>query len=374
MKRRIIHSALIASLLCGSSVTATNIISGIDHNGWLTWTNITPTGKHHIEWSTTPTGPWNRHWTDLRDIVATGTAHTVALPMFFRVVHQPPVAPEWVVITNAGNANDSSGFGGVSYEYVISKYEISNDQYAEFLNNVDPGGLNLLSLYNPQSKNDGRGGIALNTNFPTGKRYMVKPKMGQRPVNFVSFWSAARFCNWLHHSKSNRLHDGAYNVGPNANPATSAISRNPGARYWIPSENEWFKAAYYRPGTNATYFAYPTGSSSKPALITTDSVTGEILTTPANIANYNLGASWGGRTGHLTLIGAAGSGSATPFGLFDMGGNVAEWTDSFSGTNRIVRGGSWLSWDYELEKGWRVAYPAGTSIDSLGFRIAGPAP
>ena len=49
---------------------------------------------------------------------------------------------DWINVNDPGNANDTHGadYGGVDYAYRISKHEVTNAQYAEFLNSVDPSG------------------------------------------------------------------------------------------------------------------------------------------------------------------------------------------------------------------------------------------
>ena len=67
----------------------------------------------------------------------------------------------------------------------------------------------------------------------------------------VTWGDAARFCNWLQNGQPT----GAEGDGHDRNrgvhsqwasqSALMAITRNAGATYFIPSENEWYKAAYY---------------------------------------------------------------------------------------------------------------------------------
>ena len=67
------------------------------------------------------------------------------------------------------------------------------------------------------------------------------------------------------------MESGAYTL----NGATSGIiTANAGAKVYIPSENEWYKAAYYN-GVNASYSLYPNGQN----------------TITAADANYNSSAS-----------------------------------------------------------------------------------
>ena len=89
-----------------------------------------------------------------------------------------------------------------------------------------------------------------------------------RPVNYVSFWDAARFANWLHNGQPTgpqgpgTTEDGAYlNVGNQA----PSFGRNAGATFFIPTEDEWYKAAYHdkTAGLAASYFDYPTGTNAR---------------------------------------------------------------------------------------------------------------
>ncbi len=156
---------------------------------------------------------------------------------------------ELVTVGNPGNAGDvqSQGtFGAVDYVYNIGKYEVTNAQWREFLTAKaavgDPYGLyntSMASTYGGISRR-GAGTIA-NPCVYTAKG--GDSNWDNRPVNFVSFWDAARFCNWLHNGQGDGdTESGAYNnIG---NQATFA--RQEGARWWIPSEDEWYKAAYHK--------------------------------------------------------------------------------------------------------------------------------
>ena len=60
------------------------------------------------------------------------------------------------------------------------------------------------------------------------------------PVTYIGFLEAARFANWLHNGQGNgSTETGAYDI-------SDGIKRQPDARYWIPTENEWYKAASLR--------------------------------------------------------------------------------------------------------------------------------
>ncbi|MCH8149124.1 MAG: PEP-CTERM sorting domain-containing protein, partial [Planctomycetes bacterium] len=55
---------------------------------------------------------------------------------------------DWTTVGNVGNAPDTTGFGSVANEHRIAKHEVTNAQYAEFLNKVDAAGTNPNAVYN----------------------------------------------------------------------------------------------------------------------------------------------------------------------------------------------------------------------------------
>lgn len=82
----------------------------------------------------------------------------------------------------------------MSYGYHIGTYEVTNSQYVSFLNAT--AATNTHGLYNPNMNSDSLGGIQ-QSGTSGSFTYSVKTGMGNRPVNYVSFWDAARFTNWL---------------------------------------------------------------------------------------------------------------------------------------------------------------------------------
>jgi hypothetical protein len=87
------------------------------------------------------------------------------------------------------------------------------------------------------------------------------------PVTYVGFFSACRFANWL----SNGQPTGAEGPGTTETgtytvmDGWSGVRRNPGSTWALPSEDEWYKAAYYKGGsTNAGFWLYPTCSDTAP--------------------------------------------------------------------------------------------------------------
>lgn len=149
--------------------------------------------------------------------------------------------------------------GRVNYSFRISKHEVTNSQYAAFLNSVATGTDNL-GLYNGMMYDDDVGGIEKVGIDPIS--YVVKDNYGDKPVTFVSYLSAIRFSNWLHNgaptglieSADNITESGAYNIVPSVSD-TYLIQKNNISNYYIPDIHEWYKSAYFKPDTVLSYNA-----------------------------------------------------------------------------------------------------------------------
>ena len=133
------------------------------------------------------------------------------------------------------------------------------------------------------------------------------------------------------------------------------LIRNAGANWWIPNDNEWYKAAYFDPRDTASggppgnshYWLHATKTIGTPTAATADS-TGNIANPGPTTVNYNLNANWNGSApfGNVTTVGSAGPSSASYFGTFDQAGNAAEHNDTptqFGPGTRVVRGGQYTS-------------------------------
>ena len=200
--------------------------------------------------------------------------------------------------------------------------------------------------------------------------------MGDKPVNFVSWFDAARVANWLQNGQgSGSTETGAYTLVGGQTSGT-APAKNPGAQFYIPTQNEWYKAAYYKgSGTNAGYWAYPTQSNAAPTAVTADSTGNGSAGSTGNSANFASGAIWNSITGNVTTVGTNGGPSA--YGAFDMGGNVMEWNDltGAAGTTRGLRGGSWLSiGPLSLSPSINDSDEPSYEAAGVGFRLAIPVP
>jgi formylglycine-generating enzyme required for sulfatase activity len=292
----------------------------------------------------------------------------LALAVLLVALPAGAVTIDWVYVGDPGNAPDSAtncysaNCGAVPYAYYISKYEVTNAQYAEFLNATatsDP-----LGLYNASMGSDATFGGITRTGDPGSYLYTVKPGFESKPVTYVSWYDALRFSNWLNNGQgSGDTETGAYTLlGGTAVPSNGAsITRNLGAITFLTSENEWYKAAYYSPG--GSYFEYPTGTDTRATCVAPGADTGN----SANCYPY------ANPPGSLTDVGAYAL-SDSPYGTFDQGGNVDEWNEQLIGPYPGVRGGSWAFSADNLAASNPAYYFSTYEFPWVGFRVASLVP
>jgi formylglycine-generating enzyme required for sulfatase activity len=234
-------------------------------------------------------------------------------------------AIQWVTVGDPGNTADDTTYGAVSTSFQIMKYEFTNQQYTDFLNSVATTA-DDYSLYNANMGSNARGGITQSI-VADEYVYAVKPNMGDKPVNYVNWFDAARVANWYQNgaTSSSDTEDGAYTLVGGQTTGT-APARNNGATFYIPTEDQWYKAAYYKGGGASTgYWDYATQSDSAPTAVAAGSTGIGSAGSTGNFANYNYGADWNSLNGNVTTVGTNGGPSA--YGTFDMSGNVYEWND-----------------------------------------------
>jgi len=275
-------------------------------------------------------------------------------------------------VGNPGNAPDTryepNGVGGVDYAYSIGKFEITAGQYAEFLNAV--ADTDLYWLYDTRMWSE-YGCLIERTGSPNSYAYSAVPTLEDIPVNFVSWASAARFCNWLENGQPTgaqdltTTEDGSYYLnGALSDYDLFAATRKEGARWVIPTADEWYKAAYHKnDGVTGNYFDYPTSSDSTPS-------NDWINPDPGNNATFaddDYTVDWP----HQTPVGAHEN-SESPYGTFDQGGNVFEWNETtFYDQARMYRGGAWSSpHGHMLSSYCRYSDHNTDAWDHTGFRVA----
>ena len=314
-----------------------------------------------------------------------GRAVCVAVVCVSCVSATSAVGIETVPIGNPGNAGELSGLsaggfgpdrvcGAGDYQYRITKFEVTAAQYCGFLNAV-ASITDTYGLYNSQMDYDAKGCQI----YIWAGAFHIAPEYADRPVNFVSWGDAARFCNWLTNGMPTgeqdltTTEDGSYYLnGATTQSELMAVTRRSveqGGRYYIPSEDEWYKAAYHRnDGVTGNYFRYPASTDSEPSndLINPD---------PGNNATFyfadqTIGGGYTiGSPYYRTEVGEFEN-SDSPYGTFDMGGNVWEWNEAVISSSRGIRGGC-----YEHAAGYMLGsarnYGDPTTENAIvGFRIA----
>jgi sulfatase modifying factor 1 len=249
-------------------------------------------------------------------------------------------------------------YGAVSYGYHVGTYEVTNSEYVSFLN--AKAATDTHELYNTNMNSNSHGGI---TRIGTvgAFSYSVKTGFEYKPVNYVSFWDAARFTNWLTNGLGGGdTENGVYDLSDGDAIDGNTVTRN--SVVWnlggvaVASQDEWYKAAYYQPagagGDSDSYWLYPTTSNS----ITTDD---------ANYAND---------VGTVTVVGTY-SADSSYYGTFDQGGNVLEWNDAIvSSSRRGLQGGAFNGYGSYLQSSSRFPDTPTTEDANVGFRVSSLAP
>jgi sulfatase modifying factor 1 len=246
---------------------------------------------------------------------------------------------DFVSIGNAGNAADTqvmttdgtTGYGSVGYNYRIGKYEITNAQWNTFVSAAGVPTGNPAIAYDQSALYTGN----------------------QQPTNNVSWYEAAQFCNYL---TSGNKSLGAYQLGTDGSitvDRAAAISTY-GTAYVIPTEDEWYKAAYYKPNGSG-YSLCANGLNTIPAGDDGWNTPGGLYSVPWNVGS---------------------GGVAEQNGTYDMMGNVWEWNETLVSGYRGVRGGGfyagdayWPSYHLSTYRSWNWPY---YEIDwsDVGFRVA----
>jgi formylglycine-generating enzyme required for sulfatase activity len=292
------------------------------------------------------------------------------------------ISIDTVTVGDIGNPNDSTGYGAVSYAYAIGKTEVTLLEYTAFLNAV--AATDTYSLYNTNMATDLNIAGISRAGGSGSYTYSIIGD-GNRPVTYVSWFDAARFANWMHNGQptgaqgAGTTEQGAYTL----NGATSGVgyTKNAGATWWIPSENEWYKAAYYQPaaqgGDTDGYWLYPTRSNTQPNSrngSASDSNSANCYYDDSIANGYNGGyavtnsTSYSASQNYLTTVGAF-TVADSYYGTFDQGGNVWEWNDAVIGSSRGLRGGSWTGVVDGLQASFRASNSP-QSEASFGFRLS----
>ncbi len=287
---------------------------------------------------------------------------------------------DWVTVGAPGNApfpgpdpiGDVVGRGGVDYVYRIGRTEITTGQWLSFVN-----------TFSTQSDELGQFGIPSNwgarvdTSYTgPGMRWQLRDgaDAGMLPVFGVSWRTAAMYCNWLCNGQSSdliSLDTGAYDTSTfhfnEDGTLADQRTHSPGAQYWIPTMDEWLKAAHFDPNRygpgQSGWWQYSHSSDVLPE----SGLPGEGETSAGlNLPDF----------GQFDIPLGAYPDTLSPWGLLDITGGAAEWTEEMY--NDLYRGVDGASAGFSLREldeilHFRIDFP--TSRGSRGLRIASvPAP
>jgi formylglycine-generating enzyme len=303
--------------------------------------------------------------------IAVGSAQAGQISIAMVRVGDPGNAPDTQIMILDG----TTGYGAVNYVYQIGKYDVTASQYAAFLNAV--AATDAYGLYNSfmASNSPGLPGAGIIQSGNSGSyTYSVVVGHESVPANYVTWGDAARFVNWVQNGQPTgsegpgTTETGTYTLnGATTVAALMAVTRNAGAIWFLPTEIEWYKAAYYKGGgANAGYWTYTTQSNTTPI---------NTLPDTGNHANFYdaIGTGNGGYTdpnNYLTSVGAF-SLSPGPYGTFDQGGDVFQWNETAVTTSSHgVRGGSFGDYSYGPSSSYRLIDVPPGELTNFGFRVA----
>lgn len=202
--------------------------------------------------------------------------------------------------------------------FFIDKYEVTNQRYAEFLNDADPNG-----TYWNASVEITRSGT------PPNVYYAVNPGRSNFPVRYVSALDAEAYAAWL--------------------------SAHEGRTYRLPDDREWKKAAAWDPTLNKNWvYGFQSDSISCASCNYNSGSPNYCVGSPTEVGHYN---------------GTNGTNNARSFyGCYDVSGNVAEWAGSPLSNYRFIRGGSWAGGPYPVST-YDYTLDIYARSSSIGFRL-----
>jgi len=226
----------------------------------------------------------------------------------------------------------------IERDFWMGKFEVTNEQFARF----DPAHDSRIETGDFLQFSEQERGYPVNA-----------PK---QPVCRVSWLKAMEFCRWL--------------------------SQKTGKKFTLPTEAQWEYAC--RAGTTTPLFYGDSRSD---------------FSRYANLADRSLRLmntfGWNLPSGAVPpwrpamesvddkhrVSAPVGSFAPNSFGLYDMHGNVAEWTrttykpypyredEGNEGANKVVRGGSWFDRPKDARSSYRWRYPAWQKVYDVGFRV-----
>jgi len=295
----------------------------------------------------------------------------------------PDYGIQWATVTHPGNrpatqAEAPQFFppywkspiikGRVDYHYRLSVTEVTVEQWFEFVQAYAPyisGNRNDSAFTSPF--------IRLTQSDPNGPAtYEMHPGFGQVPAT-MSWYYAARFTNWLHSGKAtNReaFESGVYDSSTFQRGPDGAwlrpSERAAGARFWIPTADEWIKGAFYDPdryGLGLDGYWLRPNQGNAPLIPGLPQDGGQTLHgAPESLFGYY-------PVGLFPSV-------RSPWGLLDLSGGVTEWLgESGSFSNFVFAKGS-SNFGMMLPDSDRLDLFGGTgaNFSNFGLRLASVIP
>jgi formylglycine-generating enzyme required for sulfatase activity len=286
------------------------------------------------------------------------------------------------------NDGGGAGLGAVDGSFRIARTEVPTALWVDFFNAASYVGATQGVI--PFLQLPSGWGAVNDPNYQgPGQRWVVASSMGQTapnqsghmiPVGDISWRTAAIFCNWLCNDRAlsrDAFMSGAYDVstfGFAQGGFSDQVAHTPGARFFIPTQNQWVAAAHYDPsrdngdGTSGGYWVYPTTSDTAPVYLPPE------LGGQANALFNRNGRVWTVALGDYPTV-------QSPWGLLDAAGGSSEWLEDaeafegqvnpfarlFDGSGRYDSGAADLLW------ATGGAFPSETDW-TFGLRIAASVP
>jgi formylglycine-generating enzyme required for sulfatase activity len=373
-------------------------------SGELAWQDTNSNGTYTVQW--TPSlqdNKWRSDWSGLTQIAATGGIITAKVPMFYRILYRPRLIDELVLISGGGQSL------GPSYDFYMAKYEVRNEEFAQFLNDAQMNptttrgtntyyavngkvycniGLSSSTLLFDTSVSK----ILYNPAAAIGSRYTVHPQYLGHPIVGVSWFGCVKYCNWLTISSGRGEEQRCYSEGANYadwRPVhlTSAqwtdgfdfferqswVLNYKGFRLpqWDSIDtasdySEWYKAAAWCGTSNVLYGFGRSSYVGKDANYPSSGdpyETSAIGTTP--VGYYN------GSVQDGTYQTAS---NGNYYGIYDLTGNVWEWTnDSLVDHAKRLMGGGWKFGPYPNNASYENLQNYGAD-NNTGFRVVTTSP
>lgn len=316
-------------------------------------------------------------------MLVAGWMSAMSIPTALAQTPPPSYDFDFVTIGDVGNAPYSgkdpfvvlSGRGGVDYPYRIARMEVTTAQWMEFVNTFSMQASPPSFAFGPVFW-----GAQFDGSYSgPGLKWKLSglPDAGLLPVGGITWREAAMFTNWLHNAKSadpSAILDGAYDASTfTSNPDgtyNDQLTHHPDAKYWIPTFDEWLKAAHYDPDRHGPgdggWWNYSHGSEKPP------------IPGPPGIGQTTAGYSLP-FAGEWEIALGAYPGTTSAWGLLDTSGGATEWTEGdLYGERRwrIADGGAAGPWNGPyLDMLVGVAgFGPHSGHSSLGFRIASSIP